>query len=163
MQASDTITAVGPALLKAKQEMTAIEKGGYNTHDNYSYAQLEDYMAVVRPCLESAGLLLVTSAPQATAIEGRVTSQGKPQYACYITLQLRVIHAESGEWIEVTGQGEGQDRADKAIYKATTGARKYGVAMLFDLVTTDDPEHEAGGTSSSAKSTGPSSGQTNFI
>jgi len=34
----------------------------------------------------------------------------------------------------------GQDRGDKAIYQAMTGAKKYGYAMLFSLPTTDDPE-----------------------
>lgn len=144
MKTSESIKAIGPALFAAKQKMTAVEKGGRNQHDKYDYATLEDYMRVVRPCLEQHGLLLVTSAPTIDPIDGRQTSNGKPQYACYITLTLRVIHAESGEWIEATAQGEGQDRADKAAYKATTGARKYGVAMLFDLVTTDDPELDTG-------------------
>lgn len=133
MRTSETIKELAPALLEAKKQMTAVEKGGHNTHDGYDYAKLEDYMAVARPCLEAHGLLLVTSAPTVTPIEGRQTANGKPQYACYIHLVLRVVHAESKKWAEVDAHGEGQDRADKAVYKATTGARKYGVAMLFDL------------------------------
>lgn len=144
MKTSESIKAIAPALLEAKKGMTAIEKGGHNQHDGYKYAKLEDYMRVARPCLEANGLLLITSAPSIVPVEGRITSQGKPQYACYVELRLRVVHAESGEWMEVVARGEGQDRADKAAYKATTGGRKYGVAMLFDLVTTDDPENDGG-------------------
>lgn len=156
MKTSESIKALAPALLQAKKQMTAVGKGGYNQHDSYSYAQLADYMDVVRPALEDAGLVLITSAPSITPIEGRQTANGKPQYACYVTLTLRVLHAETGEWSEVTSQGEGQDRADKAVYKAITGARKYGVAMLFDLVTTDDPEHETDGRQSSPPNNSPS-------
>ena len=56
---------------------------------------------------------------------------------------MRLSHAESGEWIEIDIIGEGYDRGDKAVYKAITGARKYGLACLFDLVTTDDPETDS--------------------
>jgi hypothetical protein len=39
--------------------------------------------------------------------------------------------------------GEGQDRGDKAFYKADTGARKYALANLFNLATDDDPETDS--------------------
>ena len=72
-------------------------------------------------------------------IEGRHAKDGTPQHAYAVSIFLRLVH-KSGQWIEVESIGEGQDRGDKSTYKALTGARKYGVAMLLGLITTDDPE-----------------------
>jgi hypothetical protein len=49
----------------------------------------------------------------------------------------------SGESIEYIGYGEGQDRADKALYKAITGGKKYLIANIFNVPTTDDPETDS--------------------
>jgi hypothetical protein len=60
-----------------------------------------------------------------------------------VKVAVRILH-ESGEWVEASAWGEGQDRGDKAVYKAITGARKYGVASALGLATTDDPEDDGG-------------------
>src|SRR5574340_328981 len=44
--------------------------------------------------------------------------------------------------IEFLVIGEGQDRGDKATYKAMTGATKYALLKLFLIPTGDDPEKD---------------------
>jgi hypothetical protein len=50
-----------------------------------------------------------------------------------------MVHT-SGQWIETVHVGEGEDRGDKAAYKAITGATKYWVMKTFLISTGDDPE-----------------------
>lgn len=143
MQTSDSIDKISPALIEAQKEFSPVGKGGENKFDKYSYAKLEDYIKAAAPVLEKHKLAIVTGSNSLTVIEGRLNKDGKPKSAVSVGITLRLIH-ESGQWIEVESVGEGEDRGDKSTYKALTGARKYGVAMLLGLVTTDDPEGGAG-------------------
>lgn len=153
MNHSESIDKIAPALVKAQTEMETVGMSGENTFDKYKYAKLYDFLKVAKPILTKNDLCLVTSfasmgdqrASGVMVIKDRVSSAGKPQNACYVDLKMTLLHV-SGQWFAIQVVGEGQDRADKSIYKAITGARKYGVAMFFDLVTTDDPEadHKVG-------------------
>jgi hypothetical protein len=143
MQSSETVAKIAGALAKAQAEFKGVQKGGQNTYDKYSYAKLEDYVVAIRPVLAKHGLSLLSSVDEVVALEERKTSNGKSEHAVRVKLVVRVLH-ESGEWVEAAAWGEGQDRADKAVYKAITGARKYGVAAALGLATTDDPEEDGG-------------------
>ena len=140
MKTSESIASIAPAIVKAAAAFSKVGKSGKNTYDKYDYANLDDYLSVAKPIMAEHGLCIITSAPELQIIEGgRQTSKGKPENAVTVRITLTLLH-ESGEWVAVEAWGEGQDRADKSTYKATTGARKYGVAMILGLVTTDDPE-----------------------
>ena len=137
MQHSEEIDKIMPALVKAQAAATAVGKSG--KHPKYMYANLMDYQSVAEPVFKELGLALTASVAQWVNIEGRTTNSGSAQYACAVEVQFKLVH-ESGQWVAVTAWGEGQDHADKGLYKALTGARKYGIAMLLNLVTHDDPE-----------------------
>lgn len=140
MKTSESIDKIATALLAAQKAMSPVEKGGVNNYDKYAYAKLENYLSVATPALQENGISLVTSGVEIRPIEGgRTTSQGKSENGVFVVIELTALH-ESGQWISVQSYGEGQDRGDKSTYKALTGARKYGVAMLFSMVTSDDPE-----------------------
>jgi len=129
------------ALAKAQAEMKLVGKSGQNTFDKYEYAKLEDYVQIVHPVLHKHGLALVSSVDHIEQLPNRPTSKGGTEYAVRVKLTMILSHT-SGEQITATAYGEGQDRADKAIYKAITGARKYGLAAMFNLATGDDPESD---------------------
>jgi hypothetical protein len=143
MNSSESVVKIASAIAKAQAEFKGVQKTGENTYDRYSYAKLDDYVIATRPVLAKYGLALLSSVDDVVALEERKTSNGKPEHAVRVKLTVRVLH-ESGEWVEASAWGEGQDRGDKAVYKAITGARKYGVAAALGLATTDDPE-EGGG------------------
>jgi len=130
MRTSESTDKIFPAYLKAKAAMGAVPKKGYNAHHKYNFSNLEDYAGVIEPQLAPNGLQVITSVHEVIHRDGnRVT----------LALALRLIHT-SGQWIETDCIGEGVDPQDKATYKAITGGRKYGLACLFGLVTSDDPE-----------------------
>jgi hypothetical protein len=141
MNMSDSIDKLAPALIAAQSEMGGVGKSGTNTFDRYSYATLEDYVKAIRKPLAKHGLSIVTSVMFPERLEPRKTAKGNLEHAVNVGITIRLVH-ESGQWIETQSMGEGQDRADKALYKAITGARKYGLASLFNLATTDDPESD---------------------
>ena len=136
MRTSESTDKIFPALMKARESMGAVSKDGFNDFNKYKYSNLESFMKVVSPPLSANGLQLVTSVPSIIhTFDGG--KEGKNRIV--LTLALRLIHT-SGQWVEVDSIGEGVDPLDKATYKAITGGRKYGLACLFDLVTSDDPE-----------------------
>lgn len=139
MLSSQTITKIAPALVKAQAEMKAAQKSGDNKFDKYRYSKLEDFFDAAKPILSKHGLALVIGNPAVSTLSDRPTKNGGLEHACQVQVTATLIH-ESGEWIEAQGHGEGQDRADKSIYKAITGAKKYALAGLLAIPTTDDPE-----------------------
>lgn len=141
MQTSTTITEIAKALAEAQGEFRGVQKSGNNKFDNYSYAKLEDYVRSVGNAMHRHGLSRVASVEEIFPLEDRETSNGKKEHVVRVKLLMRIMHT-SGEWIEVPSFGEGQDRGDKAIYKAITGAHKYALASAMGLATTDDPEND---------------------
>jgi hypothetical protein len=136
------------ALAKAQAAITPAGKSGENKFDNYSYTKLEDYLKVAQKPLADNGLSLTASVTRITRFDVRTTSKGGKEYVTEVQLTGTLTH-ESGESMTYLMYGEGQDRGDKSIYKAITGARKHLIACVLNIPTTDDPEtdsHEESGT-----------------
>lgn len=136
---SDSIAKLAAALVAAQGKLKAVAKDGNNTFDKYTYATLENYVEVIRPVLAEHELCVICGGARMYAGSSRSTRSGGTEFITRVQLTVRIIHS-SGEWLELAAFGEGQDRADKGIYKAITGARKYALACAFNLVTSDDPE-----------------------
>ena len=130
---------ISKAIVRVQADIRAASKSGDNKFDKYNYSKLEDFFAVAKPAMASNGLALVVSVKGYESLPDRSTKNGGFEHAVRVMLEGTLIH-ESGETISVQGCGEGQDRADKAIYKAITGGKKYLLASLFSIPTTDDPE-----------------------
>lgn len=139
LKTSEKVDQLAPALAALQAEAGRVHKGARNNFDHYDYARLEDFVAVAQPLLEKHSFAMVTSGCSHIDLGRRETSKGREENAVHVSIGVRLIHT-SGQWVEVLSFGEGQDRGDKGTYKALTGSRKYGVAMLLGLVTTDDPE-----------------------
>lgn len=136
---SASTTSIAPALALAQGEVRAAGKSGDNKFDRYTYSKLEDFLTVSRPILAKHGLSLMFSVCDHFNMPDRPTKKEGIEHCAQVTVVARLTHT-SGEWVQVTGVGEGQDRADKSLYKAITGAKKYLLAGLLAIPTTDDPE-----------------------
>lgn len=135
MNTSESTKVIMPLLESIQRQAHKVAKSGYNEHSNYRYATLENFMEKVYPHFDDMGLVLTDSVTKHELLklrEDRIT-------ASVMTVN-RLTHVASGEWIEIDCPGEGIDVGDKATYKAITGARKYAYALMFNLVTTDEPE-----------------------
>lgn len=141
MKTSETFDKLAKALSAAQAEFKPVGKSGHNKFDRYNYAKLEDYVQAIGEVLAKHEFSIVTSVSGVERIGERKTQKGGTEYVIQVFLAVRLIHS-SGQWIECNGYGEGQDRSDKAIYKAITGARKYALASMLGLATSDDPESD---------------------
>lgn len=139
MRTSEQIDKIAAALIEAKSKIGTVKMSGYNKFDKYPYATLNDYLSAVKPALTEHGLMIITGASEIVPQPPRTTNAGKTDNAVLVKLTLRLLHS-SGQWIEIDQWGEGQDRGDKGTYQAVTGARKYGIANLLCLFTSEDPE-----------------------
>ena len=142
MNTSPETDQVFAALAAAQAGFKKVQKSGHNKQQNYKYAVMDDYLDAVRASLAEHGLALCGSADSVEVLPGRETGRGGTMLQSRIHTTLRLCHT-SGQWIEGGAYGDGEDSTDKAIYKATTGARKYALCCLLGLSTTDDPEIDA--------------------
>lgn len=142
MKMSEQTKELFEALAGAAADARLVETTGQNTYDKYKYGKLDDYVLAVRPIFKAHGLALVSSVEHVESLPAReVGAEGKrkSENVARVRLDVLITHV-TGQWVQVSSWGEGQDRADKAVYKAITGARKYGIAAALNLATGDDPE-----------------------
>lgn len=123
-------------LVEIIKSLPMIEKKGKNTFHNYSYAMEVDFLEAVRPRLTGHGILMSMSVDSV-----EIMNKGeKGGMITTIKTTHTFIDSESGETLSFHGAGQGEDKGDKGIYKAQTGALKYALAKFFLISTGDDPE-----------------------
>jgi hypothetical protein len=134
-QAPQTLVEKLAAVMAAVER---VPKNGENKFHGYKYATEADLSDAVRANLARYGVMLI---PSVEKVEwSKVpTKSGEERLA---TLTVRFTATDGKDKIEFTVLGEGQDRGDKATYKAMTGATKYALLKLFLIPTGDDPEHD---------------------
>lgn len=139
---SESTKEIYAALAKAQAEFGHAKMSGENKHHNYKYAKLSDFIEATQIALGKHDLGLNFNTIYKKSLPERKSTYGKPEYVIEVKMSLRIFHT-SGEWIEVSGYGEGQDQGDKSYYKAVTGCRKYLIASALNLATEDDPENDS--------------------
>lgn len=141
MKLSEQSDKIAAALVAVGDEVRAVRKSGNNTFDKYTYAKLDDYVRACADAMKQHGVTVLASCTAIESLPTRKTKSGSDAYATRLHMTMRAVHS-SGQWAEIVSIGEGEDRSDKSVYKANTGARKYGYAMLFGLTASDDAEVE---------------------
>lgn len=117
------------------EESKAIPKNGYNDFHKYAYTMETDLVEGIRPLLVKHGLALTVTC-DSIAREGDITTVG-----CIFTL----TDVESEKSVSSLFYGTGQDKGDKGVFKAMTGATKYYLLKTFLIPTGNDPEEEGKG------------------
>lgn len=155
MTFSDKVDLIVAAIAKCLAEVGTIERSARNDFHNYKYSTLDDYVSAIRVPMRENGLVAISSVANLDMISsGGETGQParKPSRRATVRMYLRMVHT-SGQWVQIVIAGEGVDSGDgdKAVFKAVTGARKYGLACMLNLSTGDDPERTNGGGGSDAR------------
>ena len=122
-------------------EVERIAKNGRNEFHKYDYATESDIAAAVREHMSARHLMLVPSVEK-QEWEKVVRKNGETKL-CTLTVRYRLMDGDSGEEMEFTIIGQGEDAMDKGTYKAMTGATKYALMKLFLMPTGDDPENDS--------------------
>ena len=129
------------ALHEVMAKVGYVQKTGKNAFHGYKYAGEADLLAVLRPAMVDAGLLLIPSVVSHTAIDEHGNKD--------VLIEYTLAHKDGDVWPDkIRAIGTGNDRnkngvGDKGTYKAITGANKYLLFKLFQIETGDDPERDS--------------------
>ncbi len=129
------------ALHEIMSKVGYVQKTGKNAFHGYKYAGEADLLAVLRPAMVEAGLLLIPSLVE----HGKIDEHGNKD----VVLEYTLVHRDGDIWPDkIRAIGTGNDRnkngvGDKGTYKALTGANKYLLFKLFQIETGDDPERDS--------------------
>lgn len=108
----------------------------------YSYAKEGDFIAAIRPLMETHGVTIRPRAVEAVlteVIETQTQNGTRRQNRAVVRVTFELLHT-SGDKADVQTFGEGIDSGDKAFNKAMTGAMKYAMRQTFCVETGDDPD-----------------------
>lgn len=128
------------ALHEVMSKVSYVQKGQTNSFHKYKYAGEADLLAVLRPAMMEAGLLLIPSAVSQSPVDAYGNTQ--------VVMEYTLAHKDGDVWPHpIRALGCGNDKnsggvGDKGTYKAITGANKYLLFKLFQIETGDDPEQE---------------------
>ena len=135
-------------ILAVMQETGAFSKDGKNAFHNYKYASIEAIVATIQPILVRHGLVLMYDVSTCEQIPIRQFTQGKgwvENEVTRVTVITTVVNAdEPTEQVSRQTFGFGIDSQDKGVYKAISGARKYGIFGMFNLMAGDDDPESTG-------------------
>jgi len=120
-------------------QVERVPKNGHNSFFNYDYATEADITDAVRSAMAERGIMLFPSVEHIEWKDIPTKSGGIERLA---TITFKFTATDGKDSISFNIVGEGQDRGDKATYKALTGATKYALMKLFLIPTGDDPETE---------------------
>lgn len=128
------------AVCAVMADVKNVEKTGQNDFHRYAYASEADLLRALQPAMAQHGLMMAPVKIDVSYVEE--TGKQGDQVRCDAVVTYRLQHT-SGESIEVVALGQGSDKADKAAYKAMTGALKYALRQTFLIPTGDDPDKGA--------------------
>ncbi len=136
------ITPEAGLFLKIAQVMAEIgrvEKKGYNDFHKYKYVTEADLVEAVRAKLADRNVALI---PGVVSVDGReyTTDRGKNSVVTTVVMSFTFVDGDTGAMFRSEWAGQGDDPADKGLYKAYTGALKYFLMKTFLIPTGDDPE-----------------------
>lgn len=130
------VSGLAIKMAQVMSEIGRIPKRGYNDFHGYEYPLEADILDAIRDKLAERNVMWFPSVESVTR-EGTLTT---------LIGKVTFVDAETGEERTVGMVGTGDDKGDKGVYKAYTGAVKYCLLKTFMISTGDDPENEGQGT-----------------
>lgn len=132
-------TSIYQKMAQVMQACQYIHKGGQNTFHGYSYVTSADVLEKVNQAMAKAGLI-TTVVPSLVDFRETQNAKGNMDKLATVQVDITVYDTETGELIQFSGIGSGQDTGDKAVMKAETAAIKYAYMLSLCIATGDDPE-----------------------
>lgn len=139
--AQTAVPSLVARLAAVEAAVSRIPKTGFNERQNYHYVTESDVMDCIRSTLAAQGVIIRHDVAEMKS-EWRDTKSGGAMQWVSVKLTF-TAHADNGETLDLGCMwGQGTDSAEKAIYKAVTGAVKYKLLKQFLMSSGDDPEAE---------------------
>lgn len=122
---------------KIQQAGLSVAKNGWNNFQKYSYATESDVVEAMDKVFTEHGILCFL-----TMEDTQIVMNGESPLT-RVKVRFSLVDVDSGESRDFIFYGDGQDKGDKGMYKAVTGAQKYFFMKNFRISTGDDPERDA--------------------
>lgn len=116
-------------LVKIMDSLGAVEKKGYNKHQNYKYMREVDVMEALKSELIENKIIMLTSS-KFVDIQKK-EGKDKTDFITTVETQHTFVDSESGEALTISSVGSGYDSSDKGAAKAITSAVKYAIMKTF--------------------------------
>lgn len=128
-------------ILAVQQGAENIPKNGYNDFHRYHYVLAADAVEHIRKLCVEHGLVVTTLGVNGVSRFLENVGKQKDQTVTEVHITYLVADPTSGESLTFDWVGHGADPLDKGVFKAFTGAQKYGI-MQFFMVAGDDADPE---------------------
>ena len=128
MITSPTIGAIAKALAAAQREIGVAHKDATNPHFRSKYADLQAIDEACRPALSKHGIAI---------------AQGTGYADGFVFVTTRLLHADTGEWIESTLHIAPGKHDAQGVGSAITYARRFGLSALAAVPAGIDDDGEA--------------------
>jgi len=131
-------------LAEIVHEIDSVEKRGRNDFQKYNYVKAADVAWAVRKALSDRNIYLVTDVVEIRNYE--IPAKEGVMQAVDVKVQFSFFDGDSTATAPIVlhSYGTGTDKGDKAVYKAMTGALKYGLRHAFLIPDESDPEGDTG-------------------
>lgn len=128
MITSPTIGSIAKALAAAQREIGVAVKDATNPHFRSKYADLQAVDEACRPALSKHGIAI---------------AQGTGYADGFVFVTTRLLHADTGEWIESTLHIAPGKHDAQGVGSAITYARRFGLSALAAVPAGVDDDGEA--------------------
>lgn len=126
-------------IVAVMDECRYVQKTGKNAFHGYKYATAADVLDKVNTALVK-NRIAVFPAVEVTDFRDTPNAKGNMEHLATVKTTLTLVDADTGETVQTTGYGSGQDIGDKAVMKAQTASLKYAWMVFLQISTGDDPE-----------------------
>jgi len=116
-----------------REEVSYLQKGGFNEHFKYAFVQEAAVKAALSPALTKHRLCI-------GGVSYDSMSHPFDSGSCAVRCSVVIADLDGTEFVVYQGVGGGVDKGDKAPMKACAAALKYAVMSGFLIATGDDPE-----------------------
>lgn len=127
-------SSVALKLLEVQRELGAVKKGKQNPFFSSNYADINQYISVLKPILNKVGLVL---------LQPLTMSDGSG--ATSIGLNTIVVDSETGEEINYKTDIYLKDTDPQKVGSAITYYRRYALQSFFFVESEDDDANKASG------------------
>ena len=141
-QVVDPKVALLAKLSKIMEATGYLQKDKKNKFDGYMYLSEQKIKEHFSDLLVEHKVMFLPKETRVVRSEATTTNTGKPSRLTEVESFYAFVDVETGYEINGMISGQGEDRSDKGIYKAMTGALKYVFINTFLVPAGDDPEND---------------------
>lgn len=116
---------VAAAISKVMGGVPKLTREARNTHGNYNFASIDDFLEAVRPLCAESGLIILQDEDASEMIDGGPGRDGKARRFLSITYKFTLAHSSGETWAHRPSR--------TIIVDASMGSQAYGAAQSYTL------------------------------